>query len=394
MSTKRPAIALLLTGGGARAAYQAGVLLGIKEILQAENWPPERNPFTILVGASAGAINAAFLAAHSQHWARSIDALADFWSGLHTGQVFESRNWPLMKSGLRWLLLMALGWVTRVSPRALLDNTPLAELLSRNISAERIRSALEEGKLQALAISASSYTSGAHWTFYQMADRQQAQWARWQRPGRRSSAQVIEINHLLASSALPFIFPAQPLFVDDGIEFFGDGAMRQVSPLSPAVHLGAERILVIGTGREGAPLPRAEVAHAPSPGQIAAHAMAALFQDTLSADIEQALRITRAMERLARQGVTPLPFAPLRLLDFEPSRLPEFIAPKYLQHMPRLVRRLLSAVGGSGGLGAALASYLLFEPPYLQALIRLGREDALARRHAVLRLLLSERAVR
>lgn len=388
MSAERPppATALLLTGGGARAAYQAGVLLGIKEILLEQNWPPERNPFPILVGASAGAINAAFLAAQCQNWARSVDELVAFWRGLHSGQVFEARTWPLMKSGLRWLALMALGWVMRVTPRSLLDNAPLAELLNQNISAERIRGALQSNALRALAISASSYTSGAHWTFYQMADQQRAQWARWQRPGRRSSAQVIETHHLLASSALPFIFPPQPLFVDNGIEFFGDGAMRQVSPLSPAVHLGAERILVIGTGREGAPLPRAEIAHSPSPGQIAAHAMAALFQDTLSADIEQALRITRAMQRLERQGVSPLPFAPLRLLEFEPSRLPEFIAPKHLQAMPRLVRRLLTAVGGTRGLGAALASYLLFEPPYLQALIELGHADALAQRHAVGRL--------
>ncbi|MDE2047399.1 MAG: patatin-like phospholipase family protein, partial [Betaproteobacteria bacterium] len=241
--------ALVLMGGGARTAYQAGVLRGVLRILELQRAAPADNPFPVVVGTSAGSINATFFACRCEDWRGAVRDLERMWTSLHTRDVYFASLPRVAASGVRWLSLLALGWLVRRRPRALLDNTPLAGTLNRVLDFPQLDSAIARGALHAVAVTASSYTSGEHISFVQGAAAVQP----WQRPGRRALLQPITVDHLLASSAIPFVFPASPLWVDDGAlghsEFFGDGSMRQLSPLSPAIHLGASRILAIGVGR-------------------------------------------------------------------------------------------------------------------------------------------------
>ncbi|MCE1163748.1 MAG: patatin-like phospholipase family protein, partial [Thiomonas sp.] len=234
--------ALVLLGGGARTAYQAGALAGVADILREARWPAQRNPFPVVCGTSAGAINAAYFASRCTDWPRALYDMQDLWSRLQVHDVFEVGSLQLLRGGARWIALMALGWLIKQHPRALLDNTPLAQTLTRLLPFEAVGEAIQSGALRALSVATSSYTSGRHITFFQARPEVQP----WRRPGLWGIAQPIGVAHLLASSALPFVFPAVPLAGEVGPEYFGDGAMRQLAPLAPAIHLGAERALAIG----------------------------------------------------------------------------------------------------------------------------------------------------
>lgn len=231
----RPRTALVLMGGGARTAYQAGVLLGIDRILGRT----PRNRYDLLVGTSAGALNAAFLAAHADLGSDASARMAEFWQQVRSHDVYRTAALP-WAAPMRWATLLSAGWTLRRQARSLLDNAPLAGTLRRGIPTDRIARNLLTGHLQGLAVTASSYTTGMHWTFCQLADPRHRQ--PWQRPGRQASLESITVRHLMASAAIPFIFPAVPLHVGSGAqlhtEFFGDGSMRQIAPLSPARHLG------------------------------------------------------------------------------------------------------------------------------------------------------------
>ena len=373
--------ALVLLGGGARTAYQAGVLGGIGDILQAQGWPAHHNPFPVVCGTSAGAINAAYFASRCAEWPQALRELQTLWSTLQAHEVFEVGTLHLLRGGLRWLGLMAFGWLWKQNPRALLDNTPLADTLGRLLHFDAVDEAIQSGALRALSVATSSYTSGRHITFFQA----QADVLPWRRPGLWGIAQPIGVEHLLASSALPFVFPATPLWGEVGPEYFGDGAMRQLAPLAPAIHLGAQRAVAIGVAE---PHPQAGAMRShlppyPSVAEIAAHAMSSVFLDTLRADAQQAGRINRMLSDLPADVRAALPYRPLPTLTLLPSVSINAIAAQHWHSMPRGARLLLQSVGMGAGSGAALASYLLFTPDYLDALVQLGRADALAQRDAI-----------
>ena len=381
--------ALVLMGGGARTAYQAGVLHALSSMLSLQGDTfNERFPFKILVGTSAGALNAAFLASRADEGLRAFGQLASFWTTLRSSHVYDLKVPTWIRSN-RIVAALFLSQQVRAQ-QSLLDNTPLVDTLHRSISLERIDQALQNRTLHSLAISASSYSSGVHWTFCQMDPYRQIEL--WSRPGRRAEFQPITIEHLMASSALPFLFPSTPLWVDGHREFFGDGSMRQSSPLSPALHLGAGKVLVIGVGQPerasfaGGNAP--SVSGRPTLGAIAGHAMASVFQDTLQADVEQAQRVSKTMRQLPREIAALLPYRPVEVLAMAPSQSLDALAQAHASELPTGAYNALAGLGALGAKGspggAALASYLLFEPGFVKALMALGEQDAYARKDDLL----------
>jgi NTE family protein len=373
-------LAIVLSGGGARAAYQAGVLHAIAEWLPAG----AALPFTVVTGTSAGAINAAAIAAGAQDFGQATVRLRDLWSKVRARDIYRTDAMSLAGSGARWLVSFIPAWRHR-RPASLLDNAPLARFLKRAVRFGGVQSALDSGALDALAITAMSYRSGMSVTFCQ-ARTEVELWQRSQRVGVRA---VLGVPHLLASSAIPFVFP--PAAIDG--EYFGDGSVRQVAPTSPALHLGADRILVVGVGRTSV-RPDAPVNHAqPSMAQIGGQILASIFTDALGTDLEKVRLVNTAVRQipLDRLSASPVPLRDVVLSTVTPSVPLEDIALDYVDELPRTIRALLRGVGGTHPGGAGLLSYLLFAPGFCNALIALGRADARTKR-AEIEALLAPRA--
>ena len=363
----RARAALVLTGGGARAAYQVGVVKAVRDILG----NPVKNPFPILCGTSAGAINAATLAVFADHFTRGVGNLLEVWENMRCEHIYRTDPWSMMKSGARWLAAMML--VSRHNPISLLDNAPLRAMLERNLDFERIQVHIDAGALYAVCVTASGYTSGQSVSFFQGGSGLEG----WERNQRIGAAVSIKLDYLLASAALPFLFPA----VKVHREFFGDGSMRQIAPVSPALHLGADRVLIVGTGQQATEDARARSNTYPSLAQIAGHALNSIFLDSLMVDIERLERINRTVrlippERLAESNVH---LRSVKVLFITPSQPIERIAARFLHELPGTVRFVLRPTGALNRSGSNLASYLLFEEPFCRALIDLGYKDTVAR---------------
>ena len=369
--------ALILTGGGARAGYQAGVLKAIRELLP----EPRGNPFPILCGTSAGAINAASLAVWAEDFDAAVYNLLQVWENFSAHHVYRADPAGIGIAGARWLSTLAVGWLTRRAPHSLLDNSPLRRLLQDGLDFSRIGRAIDSGALHSVSITCSGYSSGQSVSFFQGRPGLDG----WRRSQRVGAAAEITLDHLMASSAIPFIFPA----VHIHREWFGDGSMRQVAPVSPAIHLGADRILVIGAGRMAEENPRPAGAAYPSLAQIAGHALSSIFLDSMSVDLERMSRINRTLTLIpdSVRAESGMELRPIEVLVIAPSRRLDHLAAQHAGALPWPVRSLLRGIGAMNANGGALTSYLLFEQAYTRALIELGYADTMARSDEVRRFL-------
>ena len=368
---------LVLTGGGARAAYQVGALRALQELLG------EHFCFDVLVGASAGAINSTTLASYADDFAAGVAQLHATWGKLTPDQVYRTDFGSLLSIGSRWVRQLGAGGLLGTSvANALLDTTPLARLLEAELPTARIAEHVRAGRLRGAAVTATSYHSGSAMTFYDGVP-ELAPWSRSTRLGVRAP---LTIAHVLASSAIPVFFP--PVAIEG--RWFGDGCVRLNAPLSPAIHLGADRLIAIGirymrTPAETDVLNRVSQHPVPTVSEIGGVLLNAIFLDSLEADVERLLRINGTLSLLTDEQTAQL-HSPLRripLLVLRPSRDLGRIAIEQYQRFPKVLRFLLRGIGASGDSGWDLVSYLAFEPGYIAKLIELGYYDTRARRDDV-----------
>jgi NTE family protein len=367
LPSQPPVPALVLTGGGARAAYQVGVLKAVAELL-----PQQENPFRVIVGTSAGAVAAAVLAARADQWRAAVASIEEVWANFRTGQVFDVGRRRMLRTGLHWIISLLSGGLLLSAPRSLFDNTPLRNLLTREVRWRGVGRSIRNGHLEALALCSTNYATARSVAFFE-AQHALSEWSGHNHLGRRAR---LGINHLMASLAVPLMFP--PERIDE--YFFGDGAMRQMVPLAPALHLGASRLLIVGM-RDfggGGVSERSSAPHAPpTPGQLAGFALDTLFTDQIYNDLEQIERVNQLLR--LRSSVQPGARIVDKVLFLTPSRDPRDIAAENLSSLPPSLKALLRVSGASSTAGAQLASYLMFESSYTRALIALGWRDTLAR---------------
>jgi NTE family protein len=366
---------LILSGGGARAAYQAGVLRGLARVLGRDTPPP----FPVICGTSAGAINAATLAVHADDFRRGVARLIRWWRSVQVDDVYRTDLRALSMHGLRIVAsLMGFGRVPE-GATAMLDNAPLARTIAREIDLSRLDRMIKQGALRALAVNATSYATGQAVTYFQGA----LTVSPWHRMRRRGERCHLLVDHLMASTAIPFVFPAVRLRDD----YYMDGSVRQIAPLSPALHLGARRLFVIAVGQFSGQ--RAAPAHGepryPSFAQLAGHALSSVFLDNLGADLERLLQMNRVLDLVERSG-KPHPGVPAAHIDafvISPSQDLGELARAYVHRLPPSVRAMLRGFGSTQGTGANLPSYLLFDRGFCRKLLALGYADTIARRDEI-----------
>lgn len=359
-------LGLVLPGGGARAAYQVGVLRAIADLLPAR----AVNPFPVITGTSAGAVNATALAVHADRFRVAVGNLERVWRNFQVEQVFRADTASMLRSGLHWLLAMMSGGWLLPPPKSLFDNTPLRELLRAQFDFNGVRRSIAAGQLDALSIAAAGYMTARSVSFFE-SKAGSVPWARLRRVGEPAE---LSLDHLMASVAVPFLFP--PVLM--GNEYYGDGAMRQASPFSSAIHLGADRLLVVGTRNEShVVIPQPPVC--PTFGQIFGYMLDALFTDGLYADMERLTQINGLLDDglLPEQG--ELRLRKIGMLVILPSRDISEIARHHVGSLPRALRVLLRTMGALNTGGGQLMSYLLFQDSFTRELIALGYQDAMKR---------------
>jgi NTE family protein len=363
-----------MSGGGARAAYQVGVLRAIAAMLP----PGAANPFAIVCGTSAGAINATSLASNADRFAAGVARLVKVWGNLHIHDIYRSDLLGIAGGVFRCLAGLLVKGKHQAEPLSVLDCAPLSSLLSRTIDFERIQRVIAAGHLSALSVTASSYVSGDSVTFYQ-GNGSQRPWRRAHRVGRSVD---IALSHVLASCALPLVFPAVPI----DREHFGDGSMHQLAPVSAALHLGARRVLVIAVGST-TPGERVvdDIRVSPSLAQIAGHLLNAIFVDTLDMDLERLQRVNQTLASV-REDTGWRSSPELKAIDtlvIRPSERIDAIAAAHARELPRAMRFLARRLGVLDPNGAGVLSYLLFERGYCRHLIDLGFADGMSRREEI-----------
>lgn len=368
-SVNKHKAALVLPGGGARGAFQVGVLKAMAELVPKGT----SNPFAVISGTSAGAVNAVVLAAKARRFKLAVAELEQVWGNFRCEQVYRTDRLTMLKSSLHWFGAIVTGGLVGM-PKSLLDNTPLSALLSRNIRFPRIQDALDCGWLDAVAVTAAGYSTAQSHTFFQ-AKEGHLPWSRTRRVGVRED---LNLDHVMASIAVPMVFKPVRL----GAEYYGDGAMRQATPLSPAIHLGADRILVIGVRNEVADIsPETPDDPAfPTFAQIAGYTLDALFLDGLYSDLERMTRINQLIDAVPEQhrdGVVEQ-MRPIDTMVVVPSEDLRDIAYRHRKELPFALRALLHGIGGGKKQSEnRLLSFLLFESAFTQELIDLGYRDAM-----------------
>jgi NTE family protein len=372
-------LGLVLPGGGARAAYQVGVLSAIAELLPRRS----RNPFPIITGTSAGAVNATELGLHAHRFQVAVGNLERVWRNFSIDQVFYADTVYMLRSGLHWMLSVASGGWLLPPPQSLFDNSPLRRLLAAQFNFDEIGKSIAAGNLRALALSAAGYSSARSVSFFQASPDYKS----WSGIRRAGIATQLTLDHLMASVAVPFLFP--PTVLSD--EYYGDGSMRQATPFSPAIRLGANRLLVIGTRYEDRPV-QTEIGLAPSFGQIFGYMLDALFSDGLYSDLERLTEMNRIVEQVGPVTVNGIRRKKIDLLAILPSRDLAEIARHHVRSLPRTLRVLLRTMGALNAGGGELISYLMFEAGYTRELIALGYEDGMKQKDELVAFVQGEQA--
>lgn len=373
--TNNKKVGLVLSGGGARAAYQVGVLKAIIRLIPHDS----ANPFQIISGTSAGAINAVALASYAGHYRQGIRRLEHIWKNFSCDQIFKSDFLSVFKWSTTFLLNTFFGYKSG-EPVSLLNNAPLRQLLKKVILFENIQKSIDNEDLHALCVTASGYASGESVSFYQ-AHKSIKNWQRLRRIGLRSR---ISVEHLLASSAIPAVFPA----IQINREYFGDGAIRQLAPMSPALHLGADKILVIGvSGQAHKRKPREVMKHYPSMAKIMNHMFNAAFLDSMESDVERLTRINNTISKIPEKIIASegIGLKPVDILEINPSESIDDIAARHSRELPKSLRFFLKGSGTTHKSGAGVLSYLLFERGFCRELIQCGYDDAMKRKEDILR---------
>jgi len=369
-------IGLVLSGGGARGAYQVGVLRAIARFLPRH----APIPFKVICGTSAGAINAASLASHAGDFQCGVARLARIWGNLHTKDVYRSDFLSVLGNSFRWLGALFVTGFARSRRTSLLDNAPLGRLLERRIEFGRIAGEIDAGHLDAVCVTASGYASGQSISFYQGRESL-APWSRVRRAGFKTQ---LQLPHLMGSAAIPFVFP--PVWIER--EHFGDGSMQQLAPISPALHLGADRVLVIKVGdpRRQADPSDAAAKEFPSLAQVAGRVLDSIFLDSLDMDLERLARINATLNVVPRDVIEKhtLGLRHVDTLVIAPSQRMDDIALEHAHAMPWPVRSLMHGIGALRPGGGNVLSYLLFERAYCRALMRMGWKDAMANKDAIM----------
>jgi len=375
--------ALVLSGGGARGAYQVGVIQAIAEIAKENHL---KNPFEFFCGVSAGSINSAYMASTCDRFFEGAESLVQLWGGLTSEQVFRTDVLSLGRIGFKWIEELSLGAIAGSTPgRSLLDTSPLYQLLSSNLNYSKIQENLSNQHFKGLAITALDYRTSETITFVQG----DPELSSWEKPRKRSERAFIQPEHIMASSAIPILFPPTPV----GNRHFGDGCIRNMSPLSPAIHLGADQLLVVGVRRETEIFPVPQNLTNPPPPSVAKVTnvlLNSVLLDGIEVDLDRLSRINEFLRRVPAEHQSNLNFKPLQSLFISPSGDIGKMASQLGSRLPRVIRYLLKGLGPLED-ASEIISYLLFEKEFMNQLIDLGFGDGMAKKKEITRFLLESR---